>query len=81
MDSETREMFGLIISRLDKIDSRFDAMESRQVETFQIVKAIEHANQVHKAEIDRVKVMTDFHEGTFTQIGNVINSRKAVNQD
>jgi hypothetical protein len=41
MDSETREMFGLIISRLDKIDSRFDAMESRQVETFQIVKAIE----------------------------------------
>ena len=44
-------MFELISNKLDGIDSRQD-------EIFKVVKAIEHANQVHKAEIDSVKVMT-----------------------
>ncbi len=74
MDNETREMFELISNKLDGIDSRQD-------EIFKVVKAIEHANQVHKAEIDSVKVMTDYHEGTFNHIGKITNSRKVVNQD
>ncbi len=116
MDNETREMFELIVNKLDKVDSRLDkvdsrldgidsrldgidsrldgmdsrfdaiesrldVMDSRQDEIFRVVKAIEHANQVNKAEIDSVKVRTDYLEGTFSQIGNVITSQKAVNQD
>lgn len=29
MDKETKEMFQMIIDRLDKVDSRFDKMENR----------------------------------------------------
>ncbi len=64
MDKETREMFELIINKLDRVGSRLDGVESRQNEIFHVVKVIEHANKVHKAEIDSVKVMTDYHEGT-----------------
>ena len=74
MDSRLNSMD----SQLNTIYSRLNNMESRQDEIYQVVKAIEHASQVHRAEIDNVKVRTDYLEGTLNDIGKVINSRRAV---
>ncbi|MHB8074773.1 M domain protein [Desulfosporosinus fructosivorans] len=73
MDTETKKMFELIVNKLND-------MESRQNEIYQAVKAIEHANQVHRAEIDNVKVRADYLEGTFNNIGKVLNTRKSIKE-
>ena len=73
MDTETKKMFELIVNKLND-------MESEQNEIYQVVKAIEHANQVHRAEIDNVKVRADYLEGTFDNIGKVLNTRMSVKE-
>ena len=85
MDNDTKKMFELVLNkldkmdtRLDKMDTRLDNMDSRQDEIYQVVKAIEHSNQVHRAELDNVKFRTSYLEGTINDIGGVINSRKAI---
>lgn len=78
MDSETKEMFELMFNKLDKMDSQLSSLETRQNEIFQVVKATEHANQVHRAELDNVKVRTNYLEGTINDIGDVINARKLI---
>jgi len=78
MDADTREMFGLILGKLDAMDKRLDAMETRQTEIFEVVKSIEHSNQVHKAEIDSLNIRTVHIEGTINAVGDAFNKRKAV---
>lgn len=106
MDNETKQMFELIINKLDKVETRLDkmetrldkmdgrfdkiddkfnefeggfgGMESRQDEIFQIVKAIEHSNQVHKAEIDNMNFLIAHVEGTIQGVGEYIIGRRAV---
>ena len=73
MDTETKKMFELIVNKLND-------MESKQNEIYQVVKAIEYANQVHRAEIDNVKVRADYLEGTFNNIGKVLNTRMSVKE-
>jgi len=73
MDTETKNMFELIVNKLND-------MESKQNEIYQVVKAIEHANQVHRAELDNVKIRADYLEGTFNNIGKVLHTRKYVKE-
>ncbi len=100
MDQETKQMFGVVIdklnnvgTRLDVIDEKFDAvgarldsmdekfnamddrlstMDSRQNEIFSVVKAIEHANSVNRAEIDSLTYKVGNVEGTFLAVGEII---------
>ena len=92
MDNEIKEMFGVILNKLNGIESRIDRIElrmdkfelrmnkldSRQDEIFLVVKAIEHNNTVHGAEIDTIKFKVHHLDGTFNAMGEVITSRKAV---
>lgn len=78
MDKEIKEMFGLLLSRFDGLESRLDRLESRQDEIFLVVKAIEHNNLVHGAEIDSLKFKASHLEGTINAVGNVIATRKAI---
>ena len=85
MEKEIKEMLGLILnkldgieSRLDRIESRMDRLESRQDEIYLIVKAIDHNNQVHGAEIDNLKFKVNHMDGTINAVGNVITTRKAI---
>jgi len=106
MDHEIKEMFGVILNKLNGIESRIDRIElrmdklelrmdklelrmdkfelrmskldSRQDEIFLVVKAIEHNNTVHGAEIDTIKFKVHHLDGTFNAMGEVITSRKAV---
>ena len=99
MDNEIKEMFGVILNKLNGIESRIDRIElrmdrfelrmdkfelrmnkldSRQDEIFLVVKAIEHNNTVHGAEIDNIKFKVHHLDGTFNAMGELITSRKAV---
>ena len=71
MDKEIKDMLGLILNKLD-------GLESRQDEIFLVVKAIEHNNLVHGAEIDNLKYKVGQVEGTINAVGNVITTRKAI---
>ena len=82
---EMKKMLGLILnkfdgleSRFDGLESRFDRLESRQDEIYLIVKAIEHNNIVHGAEIDNLKLKVSHIEGTINAVGNVMTTRKAI---
>ncbi|EHQ91968.1 hypothetical protein [Desulfosporosinus youngiae] len=68
--------------RIDNLESkmelRMDNLELRQDEIYLVVKAIEHNNQVHRAEIDNLKYTVNNVEGTLNSIGDVITKRKAI---
>jgi len=64
--------------RMDNIESQMDRLESRQAEIYLAVKAIEHNNLVHGAEIDNIKFKVNYFEGTLNAVGDVITSRKAI---
>ncbi len=59
-------------TRLTKLDSKFDVMEVRQNEIYEIVKAIEHSNQVGKAELDRHEFKISKIEGKLKKTGKVL---------
>ncbi|SHH31636.1 M domain protein [Desulfosporosinus lacus] len=64
--------------RMDSLELRMNNLESRQDEIYLVVKAIEHNNQVHRAEIDNLKHTVSNVEGTINTIGDVITKRKAI---
>ena len=68
---EIKEMLGLVLNKLA-------GLESRQDEIYLVVKAIEHNNVVHGAEIDNLKFKVSHTEGTINAVGNVITTRKAI---
>ena len=85
MDNETKKMFEMLMKKLDTIeisqnsmDERQKNMEIRQNEIFSVVKAIEHSNTAHKAEIDNITYKVAHTEGTINKIGNVIIEGRAV---
>lgn len=92
MDNETKQMFELIIKKLDNIEKQQENMGSRlenvekqqesmdrhQNEIFSVVKAIEHSNNIHKAEIDNLTYKIAHTEGTINNIGDIIIERKAI---
>ena len=79
MEKEIKEMLGLILnklngleSRIDKLESGMDRLESRQDEIYLVVKAIEHNNGVHGSEINNLQYKVHYIEGTFNAIGDVV---------
>lgn len=78
MDNETKSMFELVLQKLDKIENRMETMESRQDEIYSVVKAIEHSNNVRKAEIDNLTYKVAHVEGTVNGVGELIQSRRSI---
>lgn len=70
MDKETREMFELVLDKLE-------GMEKRQDEIFEVAKAIEHSNNARKAEIDNLTHRIAHVEGTVNGVAEFIQKRKA----
>ncbi|MCB8815814.1 M domain protein [Desulfosporosinus shakirovi] len=82
LESKVDKLESTMELRMDTLESkmelRMDNLESRQDEIYLIVKAIEHNNQVHRAEIDNLKYTVSNMEGTINTIGDVITKRKAI---
>jgi len=85
MDNETKKMFEMLMKKLDTIEETQKGMnvsqknmEIRQDEIFSVVKAIEHSNTTHKAEIDNITYKIAHTEGTINKIGDVITESRTV---
>ena len=85
MDNETKKMFEILMKKLDIMQAVQEEMkesqknmEIRQDEIFSVVKAIEHSNTEHKAEIDNITYKVAHTEATINKIGNVITESRAV---
>ena len=71
MDKETRQMFDMLLQKLDNMDKKQD-------EIYSVVKAIEHSNNVRKAEIDNLTHEVAHEEGTINGVGELIQDRRLV---
>jgi hypothetical protein len=78
MDNETKKMFEMLIKKLDTISEDQKNMKITQDEIFSVVKAIEHSNTTHKAEIDNITYKVAHTEGTINKIGDIISESRAV---
>jgi hypothetical protein len=78
MDNETKKMFEMLMKKLDTIEESQKNMKITQDEIFSVVKAIEHSNTTHKAEIDNITYKVAHTEGTINKIGDVISESRAV---
>ena len=92
MDNETKKMFEMLMNKLENMEEgqkeikesqkdmeeRQKNMETRQDEIFSVVKAIEHSNTTHKAEIDNITYKVPHTEGTINKIGNVIIENRSI---
>jgi len=63
--------------RIDDMDKkytdRFNQLEARQDEIYNIVKAIEHSNQVARSELDRHNIKISKLEGKFRKVAEAFN--------
>lgn len=85
LDKETNQIFQLALQKLDNIEKRFDNVEKRfdnvekrQDEIYNVVKAIEHSNNVRKAEIDNLTHKVAHIEGTVNGVGELIENRRSI---
>ena len=85
MEKELKEMLGLIVNKIEglessvgRLESRMGNVESRQDEIYLVVKAMEHNNLVHGAEIDHLKFKVSHVEGTINAVGNVITTQTTI---
>ncbi|MEK6264766.1 MAG: M domain protein [Clostridium sp.] len=78
MDNETKKMFEMLMGKLDVISESQKNMEIRQDQIISVVKAIEHSNTTHKAEIDNIIYKVAHTEGPINKIGNVISESRVV---
>lgn len=72
---EFKEIKHQINSRFDKLENRFDKLETevdiiktQQLENTQILRALEHKAEVHKAEMDNLQHQLAKIEGTLNEI-------------
>ncbi len=55
------------------MQNRLDRMEIRQDEIYQVVKAIEHSNQVGRSEMDSQNIRLAGVEGKLKKVAGVLN--------
>lgn len=72
VDIKQRQINMEIDQKNMKIDQK--NMEARQDEIFQVVKAIEHSNQVGKAELDKHEFRIAKMEGKFKKVGKIFDN-------
>ena len=61
-------------ARLSSVEVQLTNVEVRQDEVYQIVKAIEHSNQVRKAELDNHEYKIAKLEGKFKAAGKIFDA-------
>lgn len=63
----------MALEKFQAISNRLHSMEIRQDEIYQVVRAIEHSNNVGKAELDEHNIRLAKNEGTLRKIAKVID--------
>lgn len=63
-----------------RLETRMESVETRQDEIFQVVKAIEHSNQVGRSELDNHKVRISKLEGKFKKVAKAFNEEAGIDK-
>jgi len=73
-----------ISSRIDVLENEFKdgqkRIESRQDEIYQVVRAIEHSNQIGRSELDSQNIRIAKLEGKFKKIAKAYNEDADVDK-
>jgi phage-related tail protein len=78
LDKETKQMFELILSKLDNIDKRQEGMEKRQDEMYLIQRSLEENTKVTRAEQDKMIYMLGDIQGKVTKLTEEVDEHEAV---
>ena len=60
-------------SKVDKLDSRVGSLETKVDENTQILRALEHKADIHKAELDKLNIKVTKIDGKLVNITDDIN--------
>ena len=63
-----------------EIKTRLSSMETRQDEIFQVVRAIEHSNQVGKSELDSHNIRIAKVEGKLKKVAKAYNEEAEIDK-
>jgi hypothetical protein len=64
------ELLKNILSKIENMDNKIEGIESQQKENTQILKTLEHASQVHKAELDKLNIQGSEIKGGLVKFKN-----------
>ncbi len=78
MDKDTKQMFELILTKLDGIDKRLDSVEKRQDEMYLIQRSVEENIKVTRAEQDKMIYMLGDIQGKVTKLTEEVDEHEAV---
>ncbi|WP_461206535.1 hypothetical protein [Clostridium sp. DL1XJH146] len=85
MDNETKQMFQLIINKLDKVDVRLDKMDSRldnierkQDEMYLMQRALEENVKVTRAEQEKMMYIVADIQGKVTTLTEEVDEHERV---
>lgn len=71
----TEDMLEKILNKLNNIENNQTSMKSQQDENTSILRALEHASTVHKAEIDKINFQSAEIKGEITNLRKESNEK------
>ena len=71
----TEDMLEKILNKLNNIEDNQTSMKSQQEENTSILRALEHASTVHKAEIDKINFQSAEIKGEITNLRKESNEK------
>ena len=81
MDKETKQMFELILTKLDIMDKRQEGMEKRQDEVYIMQRALAENAKVTRAEQDKmIHILSDIQGKVTKLVGEVEEHENFISQ-
>ena len=78
MDKDTKQMFDLIINKLDSMENRLEGMEKRQDEMYIMQRALEENAKVTRAEQEKMMYILADIQGKVTKLTEEVEEHETV---
>lgn len=78
MDKETKQMFELVLQKLDNMEKKQDNMEKKQEEMYLIQRSLEENIKVTRAEQDKMTYILSDIQGKVTKLTEKVDEHEAV---
>lgn len=76
MDKETKQMFELILTKLDSMEKKQDSMEKRQDEMYIMQRGLEENAKVTRAEQDKMMYILSDIQGKVTKLSGEVEEHE-----
>jgi len=78
LDRETKQMFELVLKKLDSMEKRFDSMETRQDEMYLLFRSLEENVKVTRAEQEKATYILADMQGKITESTEKVEDHEKV---